>query len=148
VARKNRFAAVDSVRIDMGDGDWIEIKRELTAGERLDTIRAGMMGTSIASDGVRAHHDSILVRKARVCAWLIDWNYVGADDKVISIAKDGDRRAALDNLKAPEFYAIEDAIAEHEKSLEAAAAPADGEGNQPASDGGGGSSGGSSVSPS
>lgn len=32
----NRFARIDTVRLELSDGDWIEVKRELTYGEILD----------------------------------------------------------------------------------------------------------------
>ena len=92
--KSNRFVMPDVVRLDISGGDWIEVKRRLNVAER----------RSITS---RAEF-------AKVDAWVLDWSFVGADEKPVKFSAEAVR--ALDPAS---FAEIIDAIDAHEKAEEA-----------------------------
>jgi hypothetical protein len=66
-----RFVDPDSTRLDLTDGDWIEVKVELTAGETRDLY--GRMRPYV----VPGEPNQLIAKEvgiARLIAYVIDWS--------------------------------------------------------------------------
>lgn len=74
---KRRFAAVTTTRLDLSGGDWIEVKDELTYGERLTLSNAPFVGNR---DGL-AIIDYTRYHLKRMEIYITDWNLAGPDGK-------------------------------------------------------------------
>lgn len=113
-----RVVPPETVRLPISDGDWIEVKKRLTAGEARAVM--GRMVKSM-SPGEKIQLDPIEVGRSKAIEYLYDWSLVGSDGKVIAIR---DRSRAeigqqLDALDGDSFKEITDAIEAHEKAMEA-----------------------------
>lgn len=102
-----RVVRPEVVRLSLSDGDWIDVIKELNAGEYFDLIEA------------------MAARKpfSKLVAYVLGWSLLGLDDQPlpygIEIAED-DRRAtirALDKGTLRELFA---ALDKHETAEEAA----------------------------
>lgn len=112
------FVIPSTVRIELSDGDWIEVKRELTAGE-LKAMRSSsftyMQGT--ASDNADVANDVKLgvdwrkLGLAKVLAYVVDWNAKDAQGRPVPFS-----REAVESLSLTDFERLENAIAAHEKA--------------------------------
>jgi len=104
------------VRINLTGGDWITVKRELTAGEKrrvfARTAKPVKAGTPIEID----------LEKAGVCtivAYLVDWSLLDDSGKPVVIR---DMPAeyvedVLNNLDGDSYDEINTAIDAHEKAV-------------------------------
>ena len=112
--RSNRFVMPEAVRLPLSDGDWIEVKRRLNVAERRSiTSRAAKGGVS--TDSTRVFVDANEMEFAKVEAWVLDWSFVGADEKPVKFSPE-----AIRALDPDSFTEITDAIDAHEKAEEAA----------------------------
>jgi hypothetical protein len=77
VARKV-FVEPATVKLELTEGDWIEVKKELTYGEQLklqdESSRAG------EDDKLHFVYSSFYV--AHLVAWIVDWSFEDANGKV------------------------------------------------------------------
>ena len=103
-----RFVTPDVERIQLTNGDWIEVKKELTVGEERRYRSAGMRNIT-PNDGGQStiEIDWGMMAIARAMAYLVDWS-----DKR-PIAKDADRRSAIESLAQEDFNEIDQAIETH-----------------------------------
>lgn len=113
---KLRFVQPDVTRIDLGDGEWIEVKRELTAGEQRRAMTS-MIGRIDLKGSVTPNLD--MLGKAEVLAYLVDWSARDAADKPVPLTED-----ALDALAPASYKAIAEAVEAHIKNAEAHAGKA------------------------
>lgn len=79
-------------RVELSDGDWLELKRELSYGESLELSNATRL-----SGGQIDLRDYYLCRAS---LWIVDWSFVDAEQKPIPW-DDGqdDSRSALEILE-------------------------------------------------
>lgn len=119
-----RFVTPDTRRLDIGDGDWIEVKKRLTNGE-LRKAQASAIKT-VQGFGADAKYtpDSDVLGKAEVLAYLLDWSLLGIDGKKVRIDKEDAKRSAIDNLDPEDFDIISKAVAKHVEEMEAERAEA------------------------
>lgn len=108
MAKKNkalRFVQPDVVRLDLSDGDWLDVRKELSTGE----VRRAMAKTikSMRPDG-RIEPDLEMLGRAEIAAYIIDWSFVDAQDKRVPYSD-----AALDNLTQDAYNEIEAAVRKH-----------------------------------
>lgn len=113
---KSWFVQPETVRIDLEDGQWIEVKKRLTAGE--DRLRMTSVISEVRQDG-RYTPDPTMVGKANVMAYLVDWSLRDNAGKKVAIEKDAQKLAAMDALSPEAFKVISDAINAHEDAMEA-----------------------------
>ena len=121
------FVQPGTVKIDIGDGDWIEVKRELSAGE-LKAMRTAsftyMQGKpdgetdKARADGgdeeVKLGVDWRKLGVARIMAYVLDWNAKDAQGRPVAFSRD-----AIEQLSIGDFERIEKAINAHAKQIEA-----------------------------
>jgi len=115
-----RFVSPETVRIQLADGpdgskNWIEIKKDLTAGEEKRYRSSGLrrMTARTGTDGSDIDIDWQTMAFARVEAYLLDWSARDAKDKPIMIASDKQKRDALEALDPVDFEEIDAAIQNH-----------------------------------
>lgn len=99
-----RFVSPETVRIDLGSGDWIEVKKELTVGEDFAYRTAGM-GRRKGEDAVEIDWSERAL--ARVLAYLVAWS----EKPKIS-------RASISSLASEDFMRIDGAILGHMTAME------------------------------
>lgn len=107
-----RFVSPETVRIDLGNGDWIEVKKELTVGEEMRFRSAGLQK---ANGKAEVDIDWTAMAFARVEAYLVDWSARGKDDKPVKV-----ERSAIEALDSESFAAIDTAIQAHMAAVAAA----------------------------
>jgi hypothetical protein len=76
MGRLNRFVQPDVVRLEISDGDWIEIKRELTVGEQKGMAAKAVKRMSLdVGETTQYDWDPVSVPFAAVEAYLVGWSF-------------------------------------------------------------------------
>ena len=110
------FVDPNTVRLDLSDGEWIEVKEELTYGEQQRLSNAAMTRFQDASAATpRIELDFERYQVIRLKTWLVDWSAKGKDGKSIKIT-DESIRAMHPDMAAE----IDAALTAHIEALEAA----------------------------
>jgi hypothetical protein len=94
------------VRLPLSGGHFVDVNRELSAGEYFDL--------QVALADRRAY--------AKVLAYVVGWSLLGVDDQPVPYSLDQDetvRRDTVRNLKVPIVRELLAAIDRHEKAEEA-----------------------------
>lgn len=102
-----RFATPATVRCELSDGDWIEIKEMLTVGDQ-KRIEASGLKRFNPQENNNLTVDFAEFSFARTAAYLVDWSLRGADDKPVPVS-----RAAIEALAPETYQEIEEAITAH-----------------------------------
>ena len=113
---RNRFVVPNTVRVELSDGDWVELKDRLTYGEqqRLASSALTRMTNSGGADaGIELDFEKHSLM--RMETWLVDWSFVGLNGKPVSIT-----RAAIAALDPDTAAEIDAAITKHVEEIEAA----------------------------
>ncbi len=110
----NYFVDPETVQLPINEeGDWIEIKKELTYGEEQRLAGAALgnvqgmregQSTEVALDWERYSIQRLLI-------WLVDWSFTDNRGKRVRVSKE-----AIANLKPSIAQAIQEAIDEYIKS--------------------------------
>jgi hypothetical protein len=105
-----RFVQPEIVRLELSEGDWLDVRRELSTGE----ARRAMARTikSMRADG-RIEPDLEMLGRAEIAAFIVDWSFVDANDKRVPFTD-----AALDNLTQDAYAEIETAVRAHMAAVE------------------------------
>lgn len=113
------FVRPEIVRLPLSEGQWITVKRRLSAGEQREYY-ARMMMQGI--EPMRA--DPLKVGLALVAAYLLDWSLIDDDGEPVTIAQQPIEivESAINLLEPERFGEIHAAIAEHERTQAAARA--------------------------
>jgi hypothetical protein len=114
-----RMSRPEAVRLDLTDGEWILVKRQLTAGER-QLVYGRMVRTLHA--GERAELDPVKAAFASASEYLLDWSVTDPDGRPVVI-KDQPTEVvigALQALPAESFQEIQDALNAHVEQVNAA----------------------------
>lgn len=86
-----RFVAPESVRLELSEGDWIEVKARLTYGEQQRVTNAALGKVSgKLSSGITDEVTLDLAHYAveRMLVWLVDWSFIDPRGKVAPINRD------------------------------------------------------------
>ena len=113
-----RFVSPETVRIDLKNDQWIEVKKELSAKERDDLSHAGLIA-SFATAGKKAPEPSFeldfaALNMAQVEAYLMDWSARSEDDKPVPVSPEN-----IGDLATEDFDEIKAAIDTHVASVDA-----------------------------
>lgn len=68
---KNRFVRPETVRLELSDGDWIDIRKELTYGDILDLQEA----STVLDDNGELHFNGSEFSINRILAWVVAWSF-------------------------------------------------------------------------
>jgi hypothetical protein len=131
MGRLNRFVKPKTIQIAISDGDTIEIKKELTVGERKRMFASGLKQMQRQGDEEEPKFDidPVAMAFAKIKEYLVDWSFVepslnkageqitGKDGKpeVVPVELSED---AIRNLDEATFEEIEKAIDEHTEQLD------------------------------
>lgn len=116
---RNRFVVPGITRLELSDGDWIEVKSRLTYGEQQRLAGGAFTGGRATADGLGTL-DIDVERYAvlRLETWLTDWSFCDENGKAVKLSPAA--IAALDPDSADEITAGLDAHIERlatEKNL-------------------------------
>lgn len=104
------FVKPETVRLDLPEGQWIEVKRRLTVGEERKAM-AGLIA-EVRPDG-RVTPNMDMLGKAEAMSYLVDWSLRKEDGSPIRIDTDAKMGAAIDLLDPDKFKIISEAITAH-----------------------------------
>lgn len=100
------FIAPESVRIDLPEGQWIEIKKRLNVGEQRELFRRVYPA---ATAGEKLRLDIAEVGFAKVLAYVLAWSLTDDQGKAVPISE-----SALNTLGPDKFAYIREAVEAHE----------------------------------
>lgn len=105
---KLRFITPATARLDLSDGDWVEIKEQINYGEaqRLSGAMLRTVKTAAGDNEVGVDFARYAVLKLQT--WLVDWSFRDEADKPVPLSP-----AAIENLDPEAAEAINDAIDRH-----------------------------------
>jgi hypothetical protein len=108
-------------RLELTDGDFLIVKRDLTAGEYRDLMRAAARPVTVtATSGVQVapqiELDPIAAGLATVLAYLLDWSFTDADGRPLVIADQPTAivKAALDHIDSDAYMEVQKAVLAHQ----------------------------------
>jgi hypothetical protein len=112
-----RFVSPETVRINLSDGQWIDVKKTLTAGEEKAYRSAGFKRVSQRQDdnANEVDIDWQAMAFARVDTYLVEWSAKKPDGKDMPLNK-----STIRNLDTDSFKEIDDAILAHIDAVEEA----------------------------
>lgn len=108
-----RMRRPETVKLEISQGDWLIVKKHLTAGELRAVIRLMMHSEKDTIDPIK-------VGMAKMLGYLLDWSIEDADGKPVVIRDQPYNvvASALDALDGDSFREILTAIEAHEKAME------------------------------
>jgi len=89
------FVEPGVVRLDIGDGDWIEIKRELTYGEQQELAGLALrLDKTTLTDGAAPSlaMDWAAHALAKLATWIVDWSFTDKDGQPVKVTAESVRR--------------------------------------------------------
>lgn len=101
MSRRNRFVTAETVRLDLSDGDWVEIKARLTYEEAQKLGNASLVGLNQGGYAI----DVARFRLMRLETWLVDWNFADNEGKSVPLSP-----SAIRNLDPETAEEILDAL--------------------------------------
>lgn len=125
---RNRFVDdQETVRVDISDGDWIELKARLSFYDQNRLTGAGLQGMK-ADDGEQEMTINWPdFNRTRIATWLVGWSFRDAKGKAMPV-----NRANIDRLDSDTAEEILAAIEAHATALEAEKAAKNGKVPTPA----------------
>jgi len=123
---RNRFVAVESVRYELSDGDWVEFKKRLNYGEvkRITTSGLNLVGDM----GNNPRYDLSIARfeENKRVIWMTGWSFCNVNARLMEITADNvgllepETVAEIDLVLAKHMAAMEE-----EKNARAPDSPAE-----------------------
>lgn len=110
----SRVVRPETVRLEISQGDWLLVKKRLTAGESR-RIYARMIKTMAA--GEKIEMDPMQVGRSQAIEYLLEWSL--ESELPIRNRSADDIGRALDAIDPSSFKEIIDAIQQHEAAMEA-----------------------------
>jgi hypothetical protein len=110
-----RFVTPGTTRIDISDGDWIEVKSELDAGDQRKQDTLALIPTVVMigdKEEVRDRVDWSNYEVLRTHLWLVDWSFTNKnrEGKIVAVPVTVE---AIRSLDLETFDEINDAIFQH-----------------------------------
>jgi len=109
---RSRFVVPDVVRVPLSDGDWLELKRELNAGEQR-RIFTGLVKTMQAGEKPELNPEQ--VGKTKILEYVVAWSLRDAADKPVPFSA-----SALDNVDPDTYSEIMAAVDAHDEAADKA----------------------------
>jgi hypothetical protein len=104
-----RFVQPKIVRLPLSDGQWVDVKRELSYGEQTDMFAS--MRKQFGAGTVPVI-DTTQIGRARMGAYLLAWSLVDAEGTPVPVSP-----AAINNLDVETAREITDALEAHEEMI-------------------------------
>lgn len=107
---RNRVVVPATDRINISDGDWIEVKRELNTGDQKRVDSCGLKPPVLLNERIYRPVDWGLFEMEKALVWLTEWSITGTDGKVLELNLD-----SVMSLEQETFNEINDAITMHKQ---------------------------------
>jgi hypothetical protein len=116
----SRYRKQQEMRLELSGGDWLLVRKHLTAGEERDA-QARVIRASSFKAGAQPELDLEHIGIAQAVAYLIDWSITDADDRPIPIRDQAYPfvAAALRGQTPESLREILDAIQAHDAAVTA-----------------------------
>lgn len=101
---RNRFVVPENTRLQLSDGDWIEVKKQLNVGEQKQLEAAGVTRSALGPPIIDWQEYQI----GRAAVWITDWSFADETGK--------QREFSVEALKAVDvdtFQEIQAALNAH-----------------------------------
>jgi hypothetical protein len=108
---KQRFVTPETVRLELSDGDWIEVKGRLTYGEQQHLSGSALKSASFGTSDLTIDYEAYAI--TRLETWLVDWSFVGAKGQQVPVSL-----SAISNLDPATAAEIDAALTAHIEALE------------------------------
>lgn len=108
---RNRFVKPNTVRLDVSGGDWIEVKRELNAGEHRRIF--GRMVKEMRA-GQSATLDPEQIGLTKLVEYIVAWSFEDERGKPVDVSE-----SAINNLDSDTYGELVKLIDDHETAVEA-----------------------------
>lgn len=103
---RNRFVGLDTVRLDLSEGDYIVVKQAITF-EESEKLNAAGFNSSFNMDGTpNLAVDWVKFKFNRFETWLVEWSFTNGDGKPVDLTPQAIR--SLDPATAAEIEAALD----------------------------------------
>jgi hypothetical protein len=109
-----RFVQPETVRLSLSDGEFVDIKKELNAGEQR-RVFAGLVKHMGAGETIELAPEQVGLTK--LLAYLIGWSLVDANEKPVPV-----NEGAINALDSETYAELVAAIDAHEEAVEKARA--------------------------
>jgi hypothetical protein len=103
------FVVPDVVRLDLPDGEWIEVKKELTFGEQQDMFTS--MRRQLAP-GEPPVLDPARIAMCRMQAYILAWSFT-ENGRSVPVSM-----GAMRQLRIPMAMAIREALEKHDEDVQ------------------------------
>jgi hypothetical protein len=116
----SRYRKQEELRLELSEGDWLLVRKHLTAGEERDAhMRVMKAGTFKPGEPPELDLEHLGI--AQAVSYLLDWSITDADDKPIRIRDQpyGFIAAALRNQTPESLREILEAIQAHDAAMTA-----------------------------
>lgn len=115
---RNRFVTNETVRLQLSDDDWIEIKKELNVMERKKLEGSPMSGAhqDTSSGDPNAVEMSISWDRyflQKLTLYIVEWSLLDEGGKHVKVT-----RSAIENLRDEDADEMMDAIKVHEEAMD------------------------------
>jgi hypothetical protein len=120
---RNRFPIPTVERLPLSEGDFIEVKRELSVGEEKDVTLLAMREISQEDGTVKFRPDYQLMPFAKAVIYLVSWSFHNAKGPVKLEDDQKKRLAQLRALDSESWDEIQQAIDAHEEKTDGAKKP-------------------------
>ena len=111
---KCRFVTPETVRLELSDGDWIEVKKRLSWGEQQKlsgSTFGGVRGVGGGETEFTMEWERYQV--LRLATWIVDWSFTDAKGKQVKVSRD-----AIGNLDQGTAEEIDVALTGHIEAQE------------------------------
>lgn len=108
---RSRFVQPDIVRLNLSDGDYIDIKKELNAGESR-RVFARLVKDMRAGEKISLEPEQVGLTK--IAEYLVGWSFTDQQGRPVEVSE-----GAIQNLDMDSYVEIREAIDAHEVTVEA-----------------------------
>lgn len=108
---RHRFVKPNTVRLDVSGGDWIEVKRELNAGEHRRVF--GRMVKEMKA-GQSATLDPEQIGLTKLVEYIVAWSFEDDRGRSVDVSE-----SAINNLDAETYRELQQLIDAHEDGIDA-----------------------------
>lgn len=108
-----RFSKPESVKLNISQGDWLLVKKRLTAGEQR-RVYTRLIKRMVSGEPTEL--DPTLVGITTILGYLLDWSIKDAANNPIAVT-DQTVIDALSNMDGESFNEILQAVQDHEKAM-------------------------------
>jgi hypothetical protein len=120
---RNRFVVPKTERLELSDGDWIDVNERLTYGQE-QRLQEAMLGKMSMDELEKVAEIGLTTARAavdRLETWIVAWSFRDDEDRPVPVS-----RSAIENLDPYTADEIDAALTAHIEDLEKNAQTPDG----------------------